>query len=140
MKSRKMRRQMRRIKRKTTRKRGGRAQTTPVTLQIFVYNTDRIVDTNNYPLLSFENKGSMHNFITSLISRDARRLNNEPYFVINNPQNLPANVRRMYREMDGQEWDSCYSVRDNLSLLRQQNIDNNTTSNYGFSDALQSFI
>jgi len=124
----------------------------PVTLQIFLYNTDGITGDNRFPLLSFADRATELNFIRTLVSRPSRRLtDNQPYFVINNTQLLPNDVRELhmhisveYDENTGREVicrrDNCFSVRDNLELLLLQNIHNNTNLNTGFSEVLQTFI
>jgi len=124
----------------------------PVTLQIFIYNTDGITEVNRFPLLSFADRATELNFVRTLVSRPSRRLvDGQPYFVINNPQFLPDDVRNLhmhvsveYDENTGGEVicrrDNCYSVRDNLELLLLQNIHNNTVENTGFSEVLQTFI
>jgi len=121
-------------------------------LQIFIYNTHGITGGNRYPLLIFPDLATELNFVRALTSRPSRRLvDDEPYFVINNPQLLPKDVRELhmhdvveYDEDHGQDVirhrDNCYSIRDNLELLLLQNVDNNTNENTGFSEALQSFI
>ena len=122
-----------------------------VTLQIFLYNTDGITEVNRYPLLSFADRATELNFVRTLVSRPSRRLPYEPYFVINNPQFLPDDVREPhmhdsveYNDDTGQEVirrrDNCYSIRDNLDLLLLQNIDNNTVENTGFREVLHTFI
>jgi hypothetical protein len=150
MKSRKMRRQMRRIRRKTNRKRGGKAPTpqpeptpvpypTPVKLQLFVYKIQQLDGTSRHPSLTFENVYQRDYFIRRLVSRQARQLD-EPYFVINNPQELPAIVRREHMHIDEEreERDNCFSISENLDILRRfiNAINNNTRSNYGFTNAL----
>lgn len=121
-------------------------------LQIFIYNTDGITGDNRFPLLSFADRATELNFIRSLASRPSRRLtDNQPYFVINNTQLLPDDIRELhmhisveYDENTGREVicrrDNCFSVRDNLELLLLQNIHNNTNLNTGFSEVLQTFI
>jgi hypothetical protein len=123
-----------------------------VTLQIFLYNTDGITEVNRFPLLSFADRATELNFVRTLVSRPSRRLvDGQPYFVINNPQFLPDDVRNLhmhisvqYDENTGREVicrrDNCYSVRDNLELLLLQNIDNNTVENTGFREVLHTFI
>jgi hypothetical protein len=123
-----------------------------VTLQIFLYNTDGITEDNRFPLLCFADRATELNFVRTLVSRPSRRLvDGQPYFVINNPQFLPDDVRRLhmhvtveYNEDTGQEVivrrDNCYSVRDNLELLLLQNIVNNTVENTGFREVLHTFI
>jgi len=121
----------------------------PVSCQFFIYNTYGINEYNRSPLLYFANRATELNFVRALISRPVRRLPDEPYFVINNPQFLPDDVRHMhvaveYNEDTGQEVigrrDNCFSIRDNLELLLLQNIDNNTTLDTGFQEALRTFI
>jgi hypothetical protein len=124
----------------------------PVTLQIFLYNTDGITGDNRFPLLSFADRATELNFIRTLVSRPSRRLTDgQPYFVINNTQLEPNDVSELHMhnavEFDEdigqnviQRRDNCFSVRDNLELLLLQNIHNNTNLNTGFSEALQTFI
>jgi len=124
----------------------------PVTLQIFIYNTDGITEVNRFPLLSFADRATELNFVRTLVSRPSRRLvDGQPYFVINNPQFLPDDVRNLhmhisvqYDENTGREVicrrDNCYSVRDNLELLLLQNIDNNSVENTGFCEVLRTFV
>jgi len=121
-------------------------------LQIFIYNTHGITVGNKYPMLAFPDRATELNFVRALASRPSRRLmDDEPYFVINNPQLLPIDVRELhmhdvveYDEDRGQDVvrsrDNCFSIRDNLDLLLLQNVNNNTNENTGFSEALQSFI
>ena len=121
-------------------------------LQIFIYNTHGITGGNKYPLLSFPDRATELNFVRALASRPSRRLmDDEPYFVINNPQFLPNDVRDIhmhdvveYDEDTGQDVvrrrDNCFSIRDNLELLLLQNVDNNSLENTGFHEALQTFI
>lgn len=123
-----------------------------VTLQIFLYNTYGITEVNRFPFLRFQDLPTELNFVRALVSRPSRRLaDGQPYFVINNPQFLPDDVRDVHMhdavEFDediGQEVirrrDNCYSVRDNLELLLLQNIDNNTVENIGFCEVLHTFI
>jgi hypothetical protein len=120
-------------------------------LQIFIYNTPGITREGMFPLLSFADRATEMNFIRALVSRPSRRLPDEPYFVINNPQFLPDDVRQLhmhvtveYNENTGQEVivrrDNCYSIRDNLELLLLQNIRNKSVENSGFSEVLRTFI
>jgi len=123
-----------------------------VTLQIFLYNTYGINGDNRFPLLCFPDRATELNFVRTLVSRPSRRLaDGQPYFVINNPQFLPDDVRDLHMH-DAVEFDedrgqnvihrrdNCYSVRDNLELLLIQNIDNNTVENTGFREVLHTFI
>jgi hypothetical protein len=120
-------------------------------LQIFIYGTYGITRDSMFPLLTFPDRATELNFVRTLISRPSRRLLDEPYFVINNPQLLPDDVRMLhmnvsveYDEDTGQEVilrrDNCFSIRDNLELLLLQNIDNNSVENAGFNEALHTFI
>jgi hypothetical protein len=122
------------------------------TLQIFLYNTYGITEVNRFPLLSFADRATELNFVRTLVSRPSRQLTDgHPYFVINNPQFLPDDVRDLHMH-DAVEFDedrgqnvihrrdNCYSVRDNLELLLLQNIDNNTVENTGFLEVLHTFI
>ena len=121
-------------------------------LQIFVYNTDGITTVNRFPLLMFPDRATELNFVRALISRQYRTLTaGEPYFMINNPQYLPHDVRNLHMhnsiEFDEdigenvvQRRENCFSVRENLELLLLQNIDNNTNETTGFNEALQTLI
>ena len=127
------------------------------TLQIFVSEVKGIHSTrNNFPLIEFETLGDLHEFVKKLTS--IPRTHNIPggYFVINNPQHLPDNVRNrhMYpapdrerirgRDSDtdsGSEdeyvplmLDGCYPINKNLNILRQVKIKNNSLESYGFND------
>ncbi len=123
----------------------------PVSCQFFIYNTYGINEYNRSPLLYFANRATELNFVRTLISRPSRTLPDEPYFVINNPQFLPDDVRRLhmhvsveYNEDTGQEVirrrDNCFSIRDNLELLLVCAFDNNTNLDTGFQEALRTFI
>lgn len=121
----------------------------PVSCQLFIYNTYGINSENRFPLLYFANRATELNFVRALISRPVRRLPDEPYFVINNPHFLPDDVRQMhdsveYDEDTGEQVirrrDNCYSIRDNLDLLLRCAFDNNTTLDTGFQEALRTFI
>lgn len=127
------------------------------TLQIFISEVPGIHSTrNNFPEIEFETLGDLHEFVKQLIS--SPRTHDIPggYFVINNPQHLPDNVRarHMYpapdrerirgRDSDtdsGSEdeyvplmLDGCYPINQNLHILRQVKIVNNSLESYGFND------
>jgi hypothetical protein len=131
------------------------------TLQIFVSEVPGIQPTaNNFPLIEFETPEDLHAFVKKLVS--IPRTHNIPggYFVLNNPQHLPDSVRNchMYpapeRERRKQCWndadsetdsdsedeyypltlDGCFPINDNLHILRQVKIDNNSLVSYGFND------
>ncbi len=110
----------------------------PVYLQIFVHGVYGINAENNYPNILFANKQEKNNWIRRLVPRQARRLYDEPCFVINNAQ--LNEVRRIYIDIDGREWDSCFSVRENLTQLREVNIENNTLCEEGLVESLSTFI
>lgn len=121
----------------------------PVSCQLFIYNTYGINSENMSPLIYFANRATELNFVRALISRPVRRLPDEPYFVINNPHFLPDDVRQMHDSIEhdddtGEEVirrrDNCYSIRDNLDLLLSCVFDNNTTLDTGFQEALRTFI
>ena len=66
--------------------------------QIFIYKTFGITQDNNFPLLEFESKQAYHEFVLSLVSINRKSLvEDEPYFVLNNPQLLPSSVRRKHQ-------------------------------------------
>ena len=66
--------------------------------QIFVYKTFGITPDNNFPLIEFESKQAYHDFVLSLVSTNRKSLvEDEPYFVLNNPQLLPDSVRRKHK-------------------------------------------
>lgn len=66
--------------------------------QIFIYKAFGITADNNFPLIEFESKQLYHEFVSSLVSINRKSLvEDETYFVLNNPQLLPANVRRKHQ-------------------------------------------
>jgi hypothetical protein len=117
-------------------------------IQIFVYNVPHINTENNFPLINFESAKQRDAFICSLksiprFSVDART---DGFFVINNPQYLPTELRRlhMYEDVCGSDAtsiirtnkDGYFLIKDNLLLLQNSNISDNTHSKYKFSDAI----
>ncbi len=82
----------------------------PVSCQLFVYNTYGINSDNRFPLLYFANRATELNFVRTLISRPFRRLPNDPYFVINNAHFLPDDVRQMHDSVEYDE-DTGQDVR-----------------------------
>ena len=64
-------------------------------LQIFIYETQGITSDNNYPLLYFQTVEDKHRFISKLVSHPHGNLLNQ-YFVINNPQLLPREIREQH--------------------------------------------
>ena len=66
--------------------------------QIFIYKAFGITSDNNFPLIEFDSKQSYHEFISNLVSVERKSLvEDEPYFVLNNPQLLPDIVRRKHQ-------------------------------------------
>jgi hypothetical protein len=109
-------------------------------IQFFVYNMPGLVaHYNNFPLMQFYTDIDAFAFITRLKSKSRRSDTTAPYFVINNPQLLPFYVREvhMYTDMDtDSDSDGIFSIYDNLDELRKCVIDNNTSLETGFSEAL----
>jgi hypothetical protein len=132
----------------------------PVTLQLFINNTSLTRD-NNFPLVAFDSDIDKYAFITRIRSTSQRSDTTAPYFVINNPQLLPNVVRRthMYArkrdhfrkqqtddsddsDTDDDEYDlfdGIFLIYENIDELRKLEIDNNTLSNTGFSEYVQTF-
>jgi hypothetical protein len=131
------------------------------TLQIFVYNTPLIRD-NNFPLIRFDSDIDKYAFITRVRSTPQRSDTTAPYFVINNAQLLPIIVRRkhMYSrkkdhfrkkqtndsdtdededDEDYETFDGIFLIYENIDELRKLDIDNNTRSDTGFAEYVQTF-
>ena len=103
------------------------------TIQIFVYATCGIDDSNCFPLLLFEDDDAKHRFISNLVSRPRSTYSND-YFELNNPQLLPAEIREKHTY---QGFDGCFSINENWGLLAYGCvIDNNTHDSFGFSDII----
>jgi hypothetical protein len=81
-------------------------------IQIFVYATGGIVDSNRFPLLWFDDDDAKHRFISNLVSRPMNTFSNE-FFILNNPQLLPANVREKHTY---QGFDGCFSINENTKI------------------------
>jgi hypothetical protein len=118
-------------------------------LQLFFYRTVGLNQNNNFPMIRFDTCDKKHMFVNILKSRKSHNLVDEPYFVINNPQLLPDDVRKphMHEVVEYDEageshnrWiDDCYSLRDNLKLLKNCWIDNNTNESDGLFELLSIF-
>jgi hypothetical protein len=66
--------------------------------QIFIYKAFGITPDNNFPLIEFDSKQAYYDFISNLVSVERKSLvEDEPYFVLNNPQLLPDSVRRKHQ-------------------------------------------
>jgi hypothetical protein len=129
-------------------------------LQLFVYGANEIIvpHMNNFPLLRFDTPELAYDFIRKLKSHPGCSLDYYPYFVINNPQLLPNDVRKLHmyekkisddsenddseNEHDGDDnkyimMDCCFPIYQNLDLLMNIDIYNNTNSSEGFKEYLQ---
>ncbi len=127
-----------------------------VSLQLFVYRHKLVIPhENNFPLIQFKTKTRMHEFIKGLVSISPEERNDETaaYFVINNPQLLPSNVRNLHAytvnivEADDegnmktikQNRDGIFLLSDNLEQFRflpKSDINNNTNSDFGFYEMI----
>ena len=66
--------------------------------QIFIYKAFGITSDNNFPLVEFESKQAYNEFVLNLVSVERKTITeDEPYFVLNNPQLLPAKVRSKHQ-------------------------------------------
>ncbi len=66
--------------------------------QIFIYKAFGITSDNNFPLIEFDSKELYYDFISNLVSTNRKSLvEDEPYFVLNNPQLLPMSVRSKHQ-------------------------------------------
>ena len=134
------------------------------TLQIFIHELVGFASTrNNFPLIEFETTEDLHVFIKKLVSTQRTYSIPGGFFIINNPQLLPDEVRKrhMYPAPDRPKnridynsdsdsdsddeyvplmLDGCFSVKDNLHVLRQAVIDNNSRESYGFKDYVNAAI
>ena len=128
------------------------------TLQIFVHELVGFTSTrNNFPLIEFDSNEDKYAFINKLVSTQRTHSIPGGFFIINNPQLLPDEVRKrhMYPAPDRPKsyidhysdsdsgsddeyvplmLDGCFSVKDNLHVLKQAVIDNNSRESYGFKD------
>jgi len=119
---------------------------TMTTLQIFIYNLsdEGITSDNRFPLLRFSSHSDKYTFISKLQS-SPERLTTIPHFVINNPQLLPTGLRVMHlypisNDSNPQTAPNdfvdgvFYFTEENIELLRECDIDNNASSDYGFRE------
>lgn len=125
---------------------------TITTLQIFIYNLTAydIDEYNRYPMLRFSSHSDKYKFISNLKSSQERT--NQPYFVINNPQLLPARIRakHQYPISNAQTPETStldpnyfvdgvfYFTEENIELLRECDIDNNALIETGFREFMAS--
>jgi hypothetical protein len=130
------------------------------TLQLFIYNTP-LNRCNNFPLTRFDSDIDKYAFITRLKSTSQRSDSTAPYFVINNPQLLPSVARRPHiysrkkdhfrkkqindsdsdsdTDDDYDTFDGIFLIYENIDELRKLEIDNNTSSDTGFAEYVQTF-
>ena len=105
-------------------------------LQLFIYNMPGlVVHDNNFPFMRFDTDIDAFAFITRLKSTSHISDQTVPYFVINNPHQLPFYIREVHMYTDSDS-DGIFSIYDNLDELRKCVIDNNTSLATGFSEAL----
>ena len=105
----------------------------PESLQIFIHATDGFTGDNNFPLCYFNTVIDKHLFVSSLVSKPREEFH-ENYFVINNPQLLPREIREkhMYQGVD-----ACFSLYDNLHAFTNCCDVYNNTRKIGFTDIFQ---
>jgi hypothetical protein len=127
-------------------------------LQIFIHELAGFTSaSNNFPFIQFEKTADLYEFVKKLVS--TQRTHNIPggFFIINNPQLLPDAVRKrhMYPAPDRPKnridynsdsdsgsddeyvplmLDGCFSIKDNLHVLKPAVIENNSVESYGFKD------
>ena len=128
-------------------------------IQIFAYSDEDfdggiLTHANNFPLIRFDSKQLAYEFINGLKSQPMSRME-EPYFVINNPQHLPDNIRKphMFKELLDSDADSdsdadddryilrdgCFSMRENVHVFASCIIDDNTNELFGFIKFLEKY-
>ena len=124
-------------------------------IQIFAYSDEDfdggiLTHANNFPLIRFDSKPLAYEFINGLKSQPRHNID-EPYFVINNPQHLPDDIRQphMFKELldsdsdaDGDRYilrDGCFSMRDNAHVFASCVIDDNTNEEFGFIKFLEKY-
>jgi hypothetical protein len=130
-----------------------------IMLQIFIEGVEGIISTrNNFPLIEFDTNVDKYAWINKLKSVPRGTAIPGGHFAINNPQLLPDDVRKphMYPaperpthdsdtdpESDSDDeymplmLDGIYSINQNLSILKQVLIDNNSLEPYGFNDYIK---
>ena len=127
-------------------------------LQLFIYGAHEIIvpHMNNFPFIRFDTPELAYDFIRNLKSHPGCSFGN-PYFVINNMQLIPNDVRKlhMYKkninnenddgdiENDGDDYimmDGCFSIYNNFDLFMDLVIDNNTNEAVGFKEYLKLIV
>ncbi len=119
-------------------------------LQLFLYKVGNgINEHNNFPFIRFRSNADAHEFVTKLKSCPMTDISGG-FFVLNNPQHLPTIVRKlhMYPELDSSDdissepqmrmRDGYFSMEDpeNIRLLKQCDVSNNTNELTGFREYL----
>jgi len=128
-------------------------------IQLFVYGINGFNRNNNFPLIYFNTNIEMHDFIQGLQSVSRQELDPDtPYFVVNNPQLLPSDIRKLHvyenphyttdSRSDADEAskiivkeprfiDGVFPLIDNIQHLKNYKYDNNTSQDKGFDDYIQ---
>ena len=90
---------------------------------------------NNFPLLYFDTLKEKHEFVRNLKSIPRQQLD-KPYFVLNNPQLLPVEIRNLhvYEAHINNIRDGIFAIEDNIDLFQYCKIDNNTLEETGFAE------
>lgn len=112
--------------------------------QFFVFKTVGINEHNNFPCILFQSQEQAYEFIRKLKSIPSDCVTNR-YMVLNNPQLLPDELRKhhmfsgdiLYLEDGANLYDGKYPIDENMGLLKQCEIDNNTFEKYGFSECIR---
>lgn len=107
-------------------------------LQFFIYKTNGINESNNFPLIQFQTQDDAYKFIRSLKSVRRDYTTTKGYMKLNNPQLIPPELRKYHMFSDNTTaTDGIFLIHDNIELLKQCDIDNNTFEEYGFYDFIQ---
>ena len=111
--------------------------------QFFIFKTIGINESNNFPMIRFQTQYDAYKFISSLksVPRDYNTIT-DGYMVLNNPQLIPADLRKyhmfsddiLYTEDNNIVTDGIFLIHENLELLKQCDIENNTFEDYGFRE------
>ena len=122
--------------------------TSKCSLQLFLYRMNGINHDNSYPLIYFKTPTKKYEFIKGLKSVPRERTES-PHFVVNNPQLLPHDIRILHMHentyrIDGLDSpqqgddlvDGIYLLEENINLLRNCSIDNNTVEETGLVEYL----
>lgn len=120
-------------------------------LQLFVYNLPT-VDKNEtcQPFILFYSMEDQYDFITQLKSRPRHNIDwkVDTFFVINNPHLLPKVIRDMhvYPNLVNPDpslghyynvHDGYFLLEENIHVLRECRIENNTNNTVGFAEIIR---